>query len=94
MSSICAKEIHFHKLWSFRLKFSLTQTKLCDLFTISNEIGWFAKLDPAEEIVALWLEQQVFFVMTEVRIGYRGKEIDFLAVDIKNDRRIHVEVHA
>jgi hypothetical protein len=64
------------------------------LFTVSNGIGWFAKLDPAEEIVALWLKLQGFFIMSGVRVGYRGKEIDFLAVDIKNDRRIHVEVHA
>jgi hypothetical protein len=94
LSSICAKEIHFHTFWSFCLKFSLTQTKLYDLFTITNKVGWFVKLDPAEEIVALWLKQQGFFAMTGVRVGYRGKEIDFLAVDIKNDRRIHVEVHA
>ncbi|MEM2254972.1 MAG: hypothetical protein QXD73_05255 [Candidatus Bathyarchaeia archaeon] len=32
--------------------------------------------------------------MCGVKIGYRGKEIDFLAVDIKNEKRIHVEVHA
>lgn len=51
-------------------------------------------MDPAEEIVALWLKQQGFFIMTGVRVGYRGKEIDFLAVDIENDRRVHVEVHA
>jgi hypothetical protein len=51
-------------------------------------------VDPAEEIVNLWLKQQGFFVMNGVKIGYRGKEIDFLAVDVKNDKRIHVEVHA
>jgi hypothetical protein len=64
------------------------------LCTIGNKVGWFVKLDPAEEIVALWLKLHGFFVMTEVMVGYRGKEIDFLAVDIKNDRRLHVEVHA
>ncbi|MEM3628537.1 MAG: hypothetical protein QXQ94_09490 [Candidatus Bathyarchaeia archaeon] len=51
-------------------------------------------MDPAEEIVNLWLNQQGFFVMCGVKVGYRGKEIDFLAVDIKNEKRIHVEVHA
>lgn len=78
----------------FPFKFFPTPTELYNLFAISNEIGWFAKLDPAEEIVALWLKQQGFFIMTGVRVGYRGKEIDFLAVDIENDRRVHVEVHA
>jgi len=51
-------------------------------------------MDPAEDIVNLWLKQQGFFVMQGVKVGYRGKEIDFLAVDIKNDKRVHVEVHA
>lgn len=51
-------------------------------------------MDPAEEIVSLWLKQQGFFVMSEVDVGYRGKEIDFLAVDPRSGRRAHVEIHA
>lgn len=27
-------------------------------------------------------------------MGYCGKEIDFLGIDIKNNRRVHLEVHA
>ena len=51
-------------------------------------------MDPAEEIVSLWLQQLRFFILQGVEAGYRGKEIDFLAVDIGNNRRVHVEVHA
>jgi len=51
-------------------------------------------MDPAEEIVSLWLQQKGFFIMHGVKAGYGGKEIDFLGVDIKNDKKIHVEVHA
>lgn len=51
-------------------------------------------MDPAEEIVSLWLKQRGFFIMNEVKVGYRGKEIDFLAFDPKDGRRVHVEVHA
>jgi len=51
-------------------------------------------MDPAEEIVNLWLQKKEFFVMNGVKIGYRGKEADFLAVDPKRNKRVHVEVHA
>ncbi|MHA1834615.1 MAG: hypothetical protein ACTSV7_11590 [Candidatus Baldrarchaeia archaeon] len=51
-------------------------------------------MDPAEEIVSLWLQQKGFFIRHNVKVGYRGKEIDFLAVNIENDKRVHVEVHA
>lgn len=49
-------------------------------------------MDPAEEIVNIWLQQQNFFVKYGIKAG-RGKEIDFLAIDI-NNRRVHIEVHA
>ena len=32
--------------------------------------------------------------MSNVKVGYRGKEIDFLAVNPVTNRRVHVEVHA
>jgi len=51
-------------------------------------------MDPAEEIVSLWLQRQGFFVMSDVKVGYYGKEIDFLAVNPISGRKIHVEVHA
>jgi len=51
-------------------------------------------MDPAEEIVSLWLQQNGFFIRHNVKVGYRGKEIDFLAVNIANNKRVHVEVHA
>jgi hypothetical protein len=49
-------------------------------------------MDPAEEIVNTWLQQQGFFVRNHVKVGYSGKEIDFLAVDVKRNKRVHVEV--
>lgn len=49
-------------------------------------------MDPAEEIVSLWLQQKGFFIRHNVPVGYRGKEIDFLAVNIEEGRRVHVEV--
>ena len=49
-------------------------------------------MDSAEEIVSLWLQQKGFFIRHNVPVGYRGKEIDFLAVNIKEGRRVHVEV--
>ena len=49
-------------------------------------------MDPAEEIVNLWLQKQGFFVMNHVKIGYRGKEADFLAVNPKREMCVHVEV--
>jgi hypothetical protein len=51
-------------------------------------------MDPAEEIVGLWLQQQDFFVMSGVKVGCRGKEIDFLAVKPSVGMKVHVEVHA
>lgn len=51
-------------------------------------------MDPAEEIVSLWLQQRGFFIRHNVKVGYRGKEIDFLAVNIADNKRAHVEVHA
>jgi len=51
-------------------------------------------MDPAEEIVNTWLQQQGFFTRNHVKVGYSGKEIDFLAVDPRRDKRVHVEVHA
>ena len=50
-------------------------------------------MDPAEDIVSLWLMKQGFFIRSGVEVGFRGKEIDLLAVDPKNNRRVHVEVH-
>jgi hypothetical protein len=51
-------------------------------------------LDPAEEIVHLWLQQQGFFTMHGIKVGYGGKEIDFLGINLTNNKRVHVEVHA
>jgi len=51
-------------------------------------------MDPAEEIVNTWLQQQGFFVRNHVKVGYYGKEIDFLAVHPQRKKRVHVEVHA
>jgi hypothetical protein len=51
-------------------------------------------VDPAEEIVHLWLQRQGFFTMHGVEVGYKGKEIDFLGIDPASGRRVHVEVHA
>lgn len=51
-------------------------------------------MDPAEEIVGLWLQQQGFFIRYGTKVGYQGKEIDFLGVDSGAQRRVHVEVHA
>lgn len=51
-------------------------------------------VDPAEEIVHLWLQQQGFFTMHGVEVGYKGKEIDFLGINPASGRRVHVEVHA
>lgn len=51
-------------------------------------------MDPAEEIVNTWLQQQGFFTRNHVKVGYSGKEIDFLAVDPRRDKRVHVEVRA
>lgn len=49
-------------------------------------------MDPAEDIVNLWLQQQDFFVMTGVK-AKGGKEIDFLAVNPVNGKKVHAESH-
>jgi hypothetical protein len=51
-------------------------------------------VDPAEEIVSLWLQNQGFFIMSDVKVGHRGKEIDFLAIHPSSNRKVHIEVHA
>jgi len=51
-------------------------------------------MDPAEEIVGMWLQKHGFFTMSNVTVGYRRKEIDFLAVNPIAGRKAHVEVHA
>jgi len=51
-------------------------------------------MDPAEEIVALWLKQSGFFAMPSVDVCYKGKQIDFLAVDPRTRKAVQVEVHA
>jgi hypothetical protein len=48
-------------------------------------------MDPAESIVELWLQNQGYFTRNGVEVGRRGKEIDFLAVDIVGGKRLHVE---
>jgi hypothetical protein len=48
-------------------------------------------VEPAEEIVGLWLQQQGFFVMRGIRTK-GGKEIDFLAINLEG-KRVHVESH-
>jgi hypothetical protein len=50
-------------------------------------------MDPAEEVISLWLQKKGLFIMYGVDVGYRGKEIDFLAVDATGSRRVHVETH-
>jgi hypothetical protein len=68
---------------------------VCKILNILNtQTLGVIRLDPAEEIVKLWLKCQGFFVIDGVEVGYRRKEIDFLAFDLKNDKRVHVEVHA
>jgi hypothetical protein len=48
-------------------------------------------MDPAEEIVELWLQNRGFFTRNGVMVGHKGLEIDFLAVDLATRRRLHVE---
>jgi hypothetical protein len=48
-------------------------------------------LDPAEELVELWLNSNGFFTRNGVMVGHRGLEIDFLAVDATGDKRVHIE---
>jgi hypothetical protein len=49
-------------------------------------------MDPAEEIVRLWLQQKGFFLRSGVK-SQGGKEIDFLAINPAENTRVHVEVH-
>lgn len=51
-------------------------------------------MDPAEEIINLWLQRKGFFVMNGVKVGYRGKEVDFLTIRPSDESKVHVEVHA
>lgn len=51
-------------------------------------------MDPAEDFVSLWLQGQGFFIMSDVKVGYRGKEIDFLGINPQTGKKVHVEVHA
>src|SRR3989344_6765832 len=48
-------------------------------------------MNPAEEIVRYWLQEQGYFVQSSIQLG--RKEIDILAIHSKdkNDRR-HIEV--
>jgi hypothetical protein len=48
-------------------------------------------MDPAERIVELWLQNQGYFTMNGVGVP-GGKEIDFLALNPKSKKRVHVEV--
>lgn len=51
-------------------------------------------MDPAEELVGLWLQRQGFFVRYGIRVGWHTKEIDFLAINADASEKVHVEVHA
>jgi hypothetical protein len=48
-------------------------------------------LDPAEEIVELWLHSKGYFTRNGVMVGHKNLEIDFLAVDSTGSKRLHVE---
>src|SRR3989344_2717853 len=50
-------------------------------------------MNPAEEIVKFWLQQNGYFVMSSIRVpsGY-NREIDILAVHEKEGKRKHIEV--
>lgn len=56
-------------------------------------------MDPAEEIVSLWLKQQGYFSIPNIKIPKsRGKEVDFLTLKLEDNgevkNRVHIEVHA
>lgn len=67
-----------------------------NLFYIKTLVNIY--MDPAEEIVNLWLKQTGYFIIPNIKVGYRGKEIDFLAISFNKDgtinKKLHVEVHA
>lgn len=48
-------------------------------------------MDPAEEIVELWLHSIGYFTRNGVMVGHKGLEIDFLAVDPARNKRLQVE---
>jgi|SRR3989344_6154201 len=50
-------------------------------------------MNPAEEIVKFWLQQNGYFVQSSIRVprGY-NREIDILAVHEKENKRKHIEV--
>jgi hypothetical protein len=48
-------------------------------------------MDPAEQIVTLWLYQQGYFTMNEIKASH-GKEIDILAMHPQTGHKRHVEV--
>ena len=49
-------------------------------------------MNPAEEIVKFWLQEQGYFVQSSVRVdGGRGREIDILAMNLAGHKR-HIEV--
>jgi hypothetical protein len=48
-------------------------------------------LDPAEDIVELWLHSKGYFTRNGVMVGHKGLEIDFLAVDPARNKHVQVE---
>src|SRR3989338_9286501 len=50
-------------------------------------------MNPAEEIVKFWLQQNGYFVQSSIRVPLgRNREIDILAMHEKEDKKKHIEV--
>ena len=49
-------------------------------------------MNPAEEITKYWLQQEGFFTMDNVSVGFQRKEIDILAFHPLTGEHLHVEV--
>ncbi|MEK7170115.1 MAG: hypothetical protein AAB767_02405 [Patescibacteria group bacterium] len=48
-------------------------------------------MNPAEEIVKFWLQEQGYFLQSSIRLP-KNKEIDILAIDPKTNNKFHIEV--
>lgn len=48
-------------------------------------------MNSAEEIVKFWLQEKGYFIQSSIRLS-RNKEIDILAINVNNQKKIHLEV--
>ncbi len=48
-------------------------------------------MNPAEEIVKFWLQENGYFLQSSIRLAH-NKEIDILAVNTEKKEKLHIEV--